>query len=167
MAYTIRKFKPEDAESIAYHISNPNITRNLKTKLPFPCTIDDIKWYMKFFLISDENTQCSRAIVIGGKAVGSISIILNEGIYRKSASIGFWLGESFWNRGTMSSALRKICNYAFVRYDLARIYAEPLADNITARKALENANFTLEGILKKSILRDDEIMDSCIYAITQ
>jgi ribosomal-protein-alanine N-acetyltransferase len=106
-----------------------------------------------------------RAIDIDGIAVGSIGIFLKDDVYCKSAELGYWLGEPFWGKGIMTQAVKQICKMAFEKYDIVRIFAEPYADNTASRRVLEKAGFRLEGILRKSVYKKGQIMDSCIYAL--
>ena len=43
-------------------------------------------------------TQLARAIIVNGEAVGSITVMLNDDVYYKSARLGYWLGEPFWRK---------------------------------------------------------------------
>lgn len=65
----------------------------------------------------------------------------------------------------MSRAIRLLCEEAFARYDLVRIYAEPFAHNVGSKRALEKAGFELEGVLRRSIYKNGKVFDSCIYAL--
>lgn len=46
-----------------------------------------------------------------------------------------------------------------------RVYAEPLADNAGSRKALEKTGFTLEATLKRNVIKNGIIKNSCIYSV--
>ena len=97
--------------------------------------------------------------------VGSVGIFVQGDVARKSAELGYWLGEPFWGKGVMSAAVRQICAEAFEKFDIVRIYAEPFAHNAASRKVLQKAGFTLEGIMKDSVCKNGEIFDSCMYAL--
>lgn len=165
MKFELRKWRSEDAESVAKFANNQKIANNLRNVFPFPYTLDDAKWYVNSCIDADATRQCTRAIVVDGEAVGSIGVFLKDDVYCKSAEIGYWLGEPFWSKGIVSESIRQICSYTFAHYDIVRIFAEPFAYNIGSRKALEKAGFQLEGILKKSVCKNDEILDSCMYAL--
>jgi len=51
-------------------------------------------------------------------------------------------------RGTGTEAISLLCDYAFERLNLHKIYAYVLAINPRARRAFEKAGFALEGTLK-------------------
>lgn len=105
------------------------------------------------------------AIEIGGMPAGSIAATFKEDIYRKNVEIGYYLGEEYWGKGIMSKTIKAFVKYLFINFDINRIYAEPFERNIGSRKALEKAGFKLEAILKKNIIKNGTIENSCIYAI--
>ena len=95
----------------------------------------------------------------------SISLLVGDDVYSRSAELGYWLGEPFWRKGIMTGAVQKMCEEAFRRYKLIRISAEPFSTNLASRGVLEKAGFTLEGIKRKSIFKNGCIQDSYLYAI--
>lgn len=65
----------------------------------------------------------------------------------------------------MSSAIIQLSKHGFENYDIVRIFAEPFAHNIGSRRTLEKAGFKLEGELGKSIFKNGEFYNSCMYAL--
>ncbi|WP_040197575.1 GNAT family N-acetyltransferase [Candidatus Soleaferrea massiliensis] len=165
MDFILRRWKEEDIESVARFANNPRIAENLRDAFPYPYTIQDARMYVRSCVEEDETRQCCRAIEADGKAVGSIGIFLKEDVYRRSAELGYWLAEPYWNKGIMSAAVKQLCDEAFRKYDIVRIFAEPYAHNAGSRKVLEHAGFILEGILKNSVCKYGKMFDSCIYAL--
>ena len=163
MKYELRKWKISDAEDIVKYANNPKIAANLRDGFPYPYTIDNAKFFINACL-DKNNKNYLRAITINNKIIGSIGVMFKDDIYKKSAEIGYWLAEPFWRKGIMSEVIIETSEYIFNNYDIIRIYAEPFATNIGSRKVLENAGFTLEGILLKSVFKNGVILDSCIYA---
>lgn len=65
----------------------------------------------------------------------------------------------------MAQAVRQLCRQAFAQFDLLRIYAEPFAHNAGSRGVLEKAGFTCEGVLRRSVCKNEQVCDSCMYAL--
>lgn len=105
------------------------------------------------------------AIEVEGEAAGSIAITLKLDVYRMNAEIGYFLGEQFWGRGIITEALKAIVKYGFETFDIIRIYAEPYADNMASRRVLEKAGFRLEATLRKNVIKNGVVRNSCIYSI--
>lgn len=165
MDFTLRKWKIEDVSDIAHYANNEKIANNLRNAFPYPYTIQDAESYVEKCISNDEKRQICRAIVVDGHAVGSIGIFQGNDVYTKSAELGYWLGEEFWGKGIMSISVKQICKEAFEKLDIVRIYAEPFAHNIGSRKVLENAGFSLEGVMKDGVFKNDNIYDYCMYAL--
>ena len=163
--FTLRPWRMSDAVSIARYANNKNIAQNLRDGFPHPYTHADALAFIEDSLRKDGKTQLIRAIVVEGEAVGSIGAFLQEDVYRKSAEIGYWLGEPFWGKGIMTEAIPLFCKEVFGKFDLVRLFAEPFAYNMGSRRALEKAGFTLEGTLRKSVIKNGMLFDSCIYAL--
>jgi ribosomal-protein-alanine N-acetyltransferase len=164
MQFELKKWELGDAESVAQYANNINIADFLRNGFPLPYTAADAVSYIHGYE-SDTPERICRAIAVDGLASGSIGVFVREDVYAKSAEIGYWLGEPFWNKGVMTSAIRQMCSLAFERLPIVRIYAEPFAHNPGSCRALEKAGFTLEGVLKNSIFKNNRIYDSCIYAL--
>ncbi|PKM94886.1 MAG: GNAT family N-acetyltransferase [Firmicutes bacterium HGW-Firmicutes-1] len=165
--FELREWNENDKDSITYYANNKKIADNLRNVFPNPYTEEHALFYIRMCLNESTPQKCVKAIVVDGKAVGSIGIFIKDDVYCKSAELGYWLGEEFWGKGIMTEAIKEICNYAFAKYDIVRIFAEPFAENQGSRRVLEKAGFELEGISKKSVFKNGKISDSCIYAITR
>lgn len=165
MDFTLRPWRPADAADIAPLADNPRVAANLRDGFPSPYTLADAEAYVAACMAGDEASALTRAIVVAGRAVGSIGVFRQADVYRRSAELGYWLGEPYWGQGIMTATVRAICREAFDRYDIVRIYAKPFAHNSASCRVLEKAGFTLEGTLRRSICKNGEIGDSCVYAL--
>ena len=116
---------------------------------------------------STSEGELYRAIVVDGRAAGGISVCAGGDVYRRSAELGYWLGEPFWGRGIMTAAVETMCREGFAAWDIVRIHAEAFARNAASRRVLEKAGFALEGTLRRSVYKNGEMLDSCIYALVR
>lgn len=167
MEFTLEKWDARFIDDVARYANNEKIAANLRDAFPYPYTREDAAGYVSMCLENDESRQICRAIVVDGRAVGSVGVFVESDVYRKSAELGYWLAEEYWGKGIMTAAVRLICKQAFDKFDLMRIHAEPFAHNIGSRRVLEKAGFTLEGTKRKSVVKHGEIFDSCIYALVR
>ena len=163
--FLLRPWRESDAASLARYANDPAIAANLRDVFPCPYTRADADWFIQDCL-TREGQMC-RAIVISGEAIGSISISRGTDVYRKSAEIGYWLGRPFWGKGVMTEAGRRMCREVFAAWDIVRIHAEAFARNAASRRVLEKAGFALEGTLRRSVYKNGEMLDSCIYALVR
>jgi ribosomal-protein-alanine N-acetyltransferase len=161
----LRPWRRGDEESLVHHANNRNVWINLDDLFPFPYTMDNASIWIQHCVTEKPSRQF--AIVVEGQAVGGIGILLKEGIRRKTAEIGYWLGENFWNKGITTEAVKAVTEYAFSTFDICRIQATVFPYNKASGKVLEKAGYTLESCLKKGIIKDGKIIDEHIYAIVR
>lgn len=160
----LRPWRLSDAESLARYANDPDVSANLRDTFPCPYALSDAEAYIRG-CIAKEETQLCRAIVIDGAAVGSVGVFPKTDIYRRSAELGDWLAKPFWGRGIMTAAVAEICREAFQRFDIVRIEAAINARNAASRRVVEKNGFTLEGVLRQSVYKRGEILDSCLYSL--
>ena len=163
--FTLRPWQLSDAGDIAAAADNPRIAANLRNVFPSPYTLADAEWYVSDCIARGEERQLTRAIMIEGKAAGSIGVFLQDDVYEKSAELGYWLAEEHWGKGVMTEAVRQICREAFNRFDLLRVFAEPFADNQGSRRVLEKAGFSCEGAMRNGVYKNGRVHSYCMYAL--
>lgn len=163
--FILRPWRQEDVADVAEAANNPKIAANLRNVFPNPYTLDDAKWYVNDCMEHEGEGQLVRAIVVDGKAVGSIGVFVREDVYEKSAELGYWLSEDYWRQGITSEAVRQICREAFARFDIVRIYAEPFDYNAGSRGVLEKAGFTYEGTMRNGVYKNGKVFSYCMYSL--
>lgn len=165
--FELSEWKYEYSKDIAFYANNIKVAKNLRNVFPYPYTLSDAESYVKDCINNCEQRQICRAIIVNGQAVGSIGVFLKDDVYSKSAELGYWLGEPFWGKGIMTNAVKMICDEAFRKFDIVRIFAEPFSFNIGSQKVLEKSGFKLEGILKKSVYKNQEFYDTFVYGLVK
>ena len=133
--------------------------------LPYPYTLDDANWWLNHVKEHEGKDAIFRAIVVDNEIVGMISIEQKSDVFKKDGKIGYCLQNESWSKGIMSEAVKQICKIAFVALDIVRISGEVFSMNLASRKVLEKNQFQLEGILKKALIKEDQLYDLCIYAL--
>ena len=166
MNFILRPWRREDVEDVLRYANNDKIARNLRNIFPSPYIRTDAETFIESCIAADETRQMFRTIEAEGHAVGSIALSRGGDVYARTAELGYWLAEDYWGRGIMTQAVRQICEEGFELWDdLVRVYAEPFAHNTASRRVLEKAGFTLEGVLRRSVFKRNEVHDSCMYAL--
>ncbi len=165
MICEIRAWRLDDAEALARLLNNKKILDNLRDGLPYPYTAGDARDYITAMLGADKNSVFAFAVVYSGEVVGSIGIFRRENIHSKTAELGYYIGESFWNKGIASAAVTLACDYIFENSDIIRIFAEPFARNKASCRVLEKAGFVYEGTLRANAVKNGVVEDMKIYAV--
>ncbi len=160
----LRPWSISDATQLALIADNKKIADNLRDGFPFPYSLKDARDWLHIIL-PENHPPKFFAITIDKQLVGSIGIVSKTDIYRKNFEIGYFLSEKFWGKGIATKAIKAATSYAFRDFDIVRIYAEPFSDNTGSRRALEKAGFRLEATLKRNVVKNGIIKDSCIYSV--
>lgn len=81
------------------------------------------------------------------------------------ADVGYWLGVPYWNRGYMTDAIRLVCHFSFEHLDVVRVYATVMVGNVGSRRALEKNGFSLDGTLRRHVLKRGEWLDEWFLSL--
>jgi RimJ/RimL family protein N-acetyltransferase len=160
---TLRPWRTSDAAAVVRHANNVNVARHLRDRFPHPYTIKDANAFLS--AASNERPPSNFAIEVAGEAAGGLGYVAGHDVERYSAEVGYWLGESCWNRGIVTEALSLFTRYAFTDLKLLRLFALPFADNTASIRVLEKAGFTPEGVLRSSCVKYGQPRNQAIYAI--
>jgi len=158
----LRPLRTKDAERLVELANNEKISRNLRDGFPHPYTMDDAKGFLQIF--SDQDPVTFFGIDYCGEYVGNISLVMGQDIYRKSAEIGYFLGEPYWNKGIASEAVKLITGYGFNTLGIIRIHTGIFEYNTASMRVLEKCGFEKEGIFRKSIFKQNKVWDEIRYA---
>ena len=158
----VREWAPADKPALLRFANNRAVWRNLTHRFPHPYTEADADaWFARF---ERHATATAWAIEVEGVAAGGIGMEPGEGVYAKSARFGYWLGEPYWGRGVMTAAVRGTVDYIFGQFDLVRLEAPVFEWNPASMRVLEKCGFVREGVLRRSVEKDGQIIDAVVYA---
>ena len=158
----VRSFRPGDAPSLARHANNRRVWINLRDEFPHPYALADAHRFIGTVTAADPETHF--AIVVDGAAAGAVGLHLKKDIRRRSAEIGYWLGEEFWGRGIVTEVVRALTADAFERFDLSRVYAGAFEWNEASMRVLEKAGYAREARLRKAVTKDGRTIDLLLFA---
>ena len=162
---TLRAWRCGDEVSLTHHANNRKIWLNVKDTFPHPYTLADAEQWIQ--RASQERLVRNFAIEVEGSAVGAAGIHQKFDVYRRSAEIGYWLGEELWGKGIATEAVKAITDYAFSRFDLLRVSASVFGWNAASMRVLEKAGYAQEARLRNAVLKDARIIDLVIYSLTR
>lgn len=165
MICKIRKWAPDDAAALAAALSNKRVQENLRDGLPYPYTEQDGADYISAMLSADENETFAFAITVDERVIGSISAFRQANIHHRSAELGYYIAEEYWDRGITTEAVRQMCAYIFENSDVIRIFAEPFAHNAASCRVLEKAGFQYEGTMRCNAVKNGSVLDMKLYSL--
>ncbi|HEY3157223.1 MAG TPA: GNAT family protein [Candidatus Eisenbacteria bacterium] len=156
---SVREWRPADADSLVLHANNIKVWRNLHDAFPFPYGRADAETWIQ------QASPNHFAIAVDGAAVGGIGLHPGTDVHRRTATIGYWLGEAFWGRGIATEVLCAFTKYAFATFDFVRLEAHVFEWNLASARVLEKAGYTREARLRKRVTKEGRTVDSFLYAL--
>jgi RimJ/RimL family protein N-acetyltransferase len=158
----LREIVEDDLPLMAKYADNKKVSMNLRDAFPNPYTIDDAKRFFK--MVNEQNPKTFLAIEFQGEYVGNISLLPGSDVYRKSAEIGYFIGEPFWNKGIATKAVNMITRFGFKKLDIVRIYTGIFEYNQASQRVLEKCGFQKEVIFKDAIFKNGKLYDEVRFA---
>lgn len=95
--------------------------------------------------------------------IGAIGLI----IYRSDSrgSLGYWIGNKFWNNGYCTEAAKVMMKYGFEQMNLHRIYATHLSHNSASGRVMQKLGMKYEGVLRHHVNKWGRFYDLVYFGI--
>jgi RimJ/RimL family protein N-acetyltransferase len=158
----LRPWAPGDKASLIANANSRAVWRNLADIFPHPYTEDDADQWLR--RAGNSGRSFSFAIERDGAAVGGIGARAGEGIFARTAQFGYWLGEAHWNLGIATAAGRALVEHLRADARFVRLEAPVFEWNPASMRVLEKIGFVREALLRKSVTKDGQLIDSVLYA---
>lgn len=159
----LRYFKVSDAIHLQELANNKNVSQNLRDAFPHPYTLSDAKSFIERCM--KQKPVTTFAIEYKGEYVGNIGLGPGTDVYHKSAEIGYFIGEPYWNKGIATKAVKLITDYGFHELGIIRIYTGIFEYNEASMRVLEKCGFVKEAIFQASVFKNGRIWEEHRYAI--
>ena len=157
----LRPWRKEDAHQLAFIANNLNVWNNVRDRLPNPYTVvDALQWIAH---CSKEKPALSFALTYQNTVVGSIGCVLKEDVYRNNIEVGYFIGEPYWGKGFATQGMHLLLNYIQQQFNATRLYAEVFEHNKASMKVLQKNGFYLEGIRRKSVIKNNVLLDDYVW----
>lgn len=157
----LRPWQRQDAQALTAIANNKKIWNQVRDRFPSPYTmVDALQWIA--FCEKQQPLQ-QFCIAVGTQVVGSIGWISQEDVARKSAEIGYFIGESYWGKGFATAAINALTQHLESEGQLVRLFAHTFAHNKASMRVLQKAGFYLESIRRKAAYKNGEILDDYVW----
>jgi RimJ/RimL family protein N-acetyltransferase len=162
--WKLRPWMGNDTAGLVKYADNVKIWINVRDLFPHPYTEGDARQWIK---LASAKPVTNFAIASQAEAIGGIGFTIQPDIGRRSAEVGYWIGEPHWGKGIATLALGALVRHAFANYDLVRLYATVFEPNQASARVLEKNGFKLEARMVKSVTKKGQTMDAFLYALTR
>ncbi|HEU4778425.1 MAG TPA: GNAT family protein [Steroidobacteraceae bacterium] len=158
----VRPWVMADKSSLIANANNRNVWRNLADIFPHPYTEADAEHWLRTANAPDRSIKL--AIEVDGMAVGGVGARAGEGIFVRTAQFGYWLGEPHWGAGIVTAAGRALLDHLKQDGRFARLEAPVFEWNPSSMRVLEKLGFERVAVLRKSVTKDGQLIDSVLYS---
>lgn len=101
-----------------------------------------------------------------GVMVGRINLSVLEN-NRKTAELGYRIGENVSNLGYASEAVKRVLEKAFTTYDLNRIIAGTATGNLASQRVLLKNGFIFSRVIENDLQIHNEWLHTAVFEITR
>lgn len=158
----LRDLAADDADLLYAWRQSPEVGRWM-SDADFPSEIDHRVWFDRLRAASDMR---GWMITRNGKATGLLTFTGLDGPHRRAEWNWFLGGADARGRGVGRAAQALGLDRAFYELKLHKVFAEVMADNDAALKALSGAGFRREGYLPGHVLKDGQPRDVVLLGMT-
>ncbi|XAR54693.1 Diamine N-acetyltransferase [Bertholletia excelsa] len=107
-----------------------------------------------------------RAICIGNRAVGAISVAPGTGGDRCRGELGYVLASEYWGKGIVTRAVRMVASSIFLEWPhMERLEALVDVNNKGSQRVLEKVGFVREGVLRKYFFQKGKARDMVMFSL--
>jgi ribosomal-protein-serine acetyltransferase len=110
-----------------------------------------------------DNAGFQAAVVVEGRIAGVIGYHSVDWANR-STDLGYWLGEEYRGRGTMTAAVRLLVDHSHSSWGLNRVEIRAAVGNRRSRAIPERLGFREEGTLRQAERIGDRYLDCVVYS---
>lgn len=162
--YYLKEIESSDILNIHKGLSNPEVTKYYDVHFPtVEATKEQMEWYSN---LKKEGTGLWWGIYGHSdnqfKGAGGFNNLESN---HKKAEIGLWLLREYWGQGILKEVMPALFKLGFMSLDLNRIEGFVLDDNEKCKSALKKINFTYEGTMRESEVKNGEKINIEVYSI--
>ena len=160
--WSLRGWRASDATALARHADNLNVWRWMSDGFPHPYTLPMAEAWVQHGHIEFGGDNWATAF--NDEAVGGCGIHQEPAQFRCNAELGWWLAEAHWGQGIVTQAAAALVQRALDNPQVTRIFAPIHAGNARSMRVAEKNGFALEGVQRRSAIKDGRIIDRWIWA---
>ena len=133
----------DDIDALAHLANNANVA-TMVSRMPHPYTTADAADFVRRAKAGTIG-KCVYAITKAdnGAFLGCCGIEPHPD--GKTAELGYWLGEPYWNQGYATEAAQALTDMAFRTRDIDQIDARCRVMNLASRRVIQKCGFQFQG----------------------
>ena len=165
MKIYLRALELSDVELLVKWRNDEVVTSPLGGNSFYVSSIREIEWIKSAALNDKQNLRLAICLKENCMHIGNVNLTSINWINR-SAEYSIMIGaRDQWGKGFGKEATILILKYAFEELNLNRIFLTVRNDNEKAINLYKKLGFTQEGILRKSIYKNNKYIDMVVFSI--
>jgi RimJ/RimL family protein N-acetyltransferase len=163
---TVRELRMSDAPTLLAMLTTQEVARFIT---PPPTTVEGFERFIQWTHKQQAEGKyvCFGIVPVGFEhAVGIIQVRALDPQFGVG-EWGFALGSQFWGTGVFVAATRLVLEYVFTAMPVFRLEARAVVENGRGNGALRKVGATLEGVLRRSFIRNGKRMDQMLWSIVR
>lgn len=162
MKFRIRKLEESDLEVRRDWFNNPRIYSQMPLDIPFSLS-ETKQWFQS--IIKENNREDFCAVQEEPTRRLAMCGLTNIDLSNDKSELYLLTNPSHFSEGIGSATLHWLCNYAFVKYNLNKIYLYTLESNTDARNFYEKNGFIEEAKLSSHTYNMGDYVDRYIHRL--
>jgi RimJ/RimL family protein N-acetyltransferase len=161
---TLRELRTSDASSLFALLTMEEVSRFIS---PPPGTIEGFEKFIAWTHRQRRaGTYACFAVTMKGHdtAIGIFQVRSRDPGF-ETAEWGFAIGAPFWGTGVFQEGAQLVLEFTFETVGVHRLEARAAIHNGRGSGALRKIGAVLEGILRKSFVRNGAFLDQALYTI--
>lgn len=162
----LRPLAESDAEALFVAAGNPNVTRF--TLWEAHKSLDETLTFLRTYVANryHEGVPDPLGIVLekDGPVVGCVGCHWATEKNR-TMEFGYWIAESYWGRGLVTEAARLLIDHVFQTYEVERVQAHCMAENVASFRVLEKLGLQFEGTHRSALFHRGRFWDLKMFAV--
>ncbi len=156
---TLKTFTPADIDDFMEWATDDEVTKYMMWN-----SYTSRSEAESFFVNVVEKHPWFKAICLGKKVIGSITLDKGKGAHSCKAELGYVIARQYWGNGRATQAIKFAIETGFEDLDIERIEACVDPANIGSQRVLEKNGFLREGLLKKCVIQKGVVKDRFLYS---
>jgi RimJ/RimL family protein N-acetyltransferase len=161
----LRRFRPDDAATLAAYRSDPEVARYQSWDAPFPLL--RAQTAVANFSASDPDRagwfQYAIERTEDRRLIGDVAVHLHDNLMQ--AEVGFTLAPAHQGQGYATEAVHAVLDRLFRVQGLHKVTGECDARNTASAHLMERLGFTREGRLRQQTYIKGEWTDDLLYGL--
>jgi ribosomal-protein-alanine N-acetyltransferase len=163
---SLRPLAESDADAVFAAAGNPNVTRFTlwEAHKSRDDTLAFLRTYVPAHYHNGEPDPMGIVLEAHGPVVGCVGCHWASQKNR-TMEFGYWIAEPYWGRGLVPEAAKLLIDHVFQNYEVERVQAHCMAENVASLRVLEKLGLQFEGTHRSALFHRGRFWDLKMFAV--